>query len=617
MDELSYTPEVLLTADMLRRRYREAPYDPVSGRGCAGARRLAATPLAGVAEALLPESMLADSAYGACAANETAWKRLRCRHDFEYWAFTCVTVKDKESPSDIPFRLNAPQRRVVEVLEHDRIAGRPLRLILLKARQWGGSTLVQMYMAWIQCVHRTNWHSVICAHVKDTSATIRGMYSKMLSCYPEELWEGPEKPEFRPYERSINVRQIAGRECRVTIGSSENPDSFRGGDYAMAHLSETAFWADSRQKSPRAVIQAICGSIGLQPYTFVAIESTANGVGDYFHNEWQRNKSGAGDKHAVFVPWHEIDFYRYEPPVRGEVLASLTPYEKWLWTHGCCTDQLYWRRCKLREFETPEQMYPEFPGDDAEAFLADGATVFANAGIERLRAGCSAGTAGEMSADGSGFVECVDGRMRVWRRPWRGRRYVAAVDIGGRSAKSDWSVIAVLECDGDRPEVVAQWRGHIDHDLLAAKAMAIARHYNNALLVIESNTLEAEAGKGDPNLFVLNRLAENYQNVYMRESYDSLTRTTSRRVGFHTNRSTKALLISGLIEAVREGLYVERDAGACDELAVYQQLPSGSYGAKEGYHDDILMTRAMALHVIKSGNQCGALPERYEQAGVW
>ena len=147
------------------------------------------------------------------------------------------------------------------------------------------------------------------------------------------------------------------------------------------------------------------------------------------------------------------------------------------------------------------------------------------------------------------------------------------------------------------------WRGHCDHDLLAAKAMTIGRFYNDALLVVESNTFETSAyggGAAEGNLFVLNRMAAQYENLYHRESYDTATQTVSRRVGFHTNRSTKAMLIAGLVEAVREGAYIEHDAGCCDEMATYEQLPNGSFAARRGYHDDMLMTRAIALHVAAS-----------------
>ncbi|MCM1066104.1 MAG: hypothetical protein NC418_00850 [Muribaculaceae bacterium] len=608
----------LLMIDRLRSFMASEPYDPATGSGCGGDRREVATPVEGLPYAMVPESMVADPAYKAACTDAVAWRRLRCRHDFEYWAFSCVMVKHKERSGDVAFTLNAPQRRVLGVLEADRLAGEPIRLILLKARQWGGSTLVQMYMAWIQTVHRTNWNSVICAHVKDTSAVIRGMYSKMLAAYPPELWEGDEAPAFKPYERSTNVRTIAGRGCRVTLGTAEKPDSVRGSDYAMAHLSETAFWPSSASRSPRAVVQAVCGSVSLLPYTFIAIESTARGVGDFFHSEWVRCKAGAGDKHAVFVPWQEIDFYRLAGSDAEAVLASMDADEHWLWEHGCTSENLRWRRRKLREFEGGEGFDAEYPGDDILAFSSAKGVVFSAAAVERLRKGCEImPRTGDIDASGSTFTDDAGGGMKMWESPRRDGRYVVAVDVGGRSAGADWSVIAVLE-DCEHPRVVAQWRGHIDHDLLAAKCVAVARYYSGALLVIESNTFETgEYGGGDSNLFVLNRIAEAYSNVYMRESFDVLTRTVSRRVGFHTNRSTKAMIIAGLIEAVREGAYVERDPEACNELLTYEQAPNGSYAAKQGKHDDILMTRAIALHVLRSNPLPPPPPQGYTQRPQW
>lgn len=65
------------------------------------------------------------------------WTRLRCRHDFPFWAATFAYIKRKGGGDDVPFILNRPQRRLVGVLEGMRRAQRPIRLILLKARQVG------------------------------------------------------------------------------------------------------------------------------------------------------------------------------------------------------------------------------------------------------------------------------------------------------------------------------------------------------------------------------------------------------------------------------------------------------------------------------------------------
>lgn len=517
----------------------------------------------------------------------------RCRDDFAYWAARAVTIRDKVTGNLVTFRLNRAQRRVADIMERMRRTDRPIRLIMLKARQWGGSTLIQMYMAWIQMMHRRNWHSAICAHVKDASRTIRGMYSTMLANYPDALVDTDTgRPAFVGFEGAQNVRLITGRDCRVSIMSAECQDSVRGSDIAMIHMSEVAFWKATEMRDPEDVLRSV-GAVYPGPLTLVAIESTANGVGNFFHTEWLRAEAGKSDKTPVFVPWYEIEMYTM--PVRDpeKLWNSLTPYERNLWDEHCCTlEQIAWYRYKLREYPKPELMQAEFPTTPTEAFVLSGANVFANDRIEALRAHTRpADRTGELTA-GLGFVDDAGGCLKQWEPPVEGKEYVVAVDVGGRSTKADWSVVAVLSVSS-RPEVVAQWRGHTDHDRLADTAMDVARYYNDALLVIESNTLEtAEENASEP---VLERVERDYRHVYYRPPSALGDRPG---IGFHTNRSTKPRIVSTLIAAVREGAYVERDADACDELATYCRLPNGSYAARRGRHDDILMTRAIALHVI-------------------
>ena len=74
---------------------------------------------------------------------------LRTRHDFEYWARSMTTISDKGKGRDTAFTLNRPQRIYLKAMEELRLAGRPIDIILCKARQWGGSTLTQLYMLWI------------------------------------------------------------------------------------------------------------------------------------------------------------------------------------------------------------------------------------------------------------------------------------------------------------------------------------------------------------------------------------------------------------------------------------------------------------------------------------
>ncbi|WP_288307847.1 hypothetical protein [uncultured Muribaculum sp.] len=603
-------------------------YCPVRGIGCTGERVECYSPVSKGKE-FIPKTMYDSDKFHMVKENAQAWRRLRICHDFEYWAATCCTIKDKRTGCDVFMRLNRPQRRVLAIMEQQRMAGEPVRLIMLKARQWGGSTLVQVYMAWIQLVHKRSWNSLICAHVKDTAATIRGMYSKILSDYPADVWDedGVCRPEFRVYERSTNIRYIPGRDCRVTLGSAEKQDSVRGGDFAMAHLSEVAFWGDTTRHSPEGFVRAICGSIMREPFTLIVMESTANGTGNFFHAEWLHACSAGGsDKIPVFVPWYEIELY--SKPV-GDVEAlwsSLDSYERGLWhKYGCTLEQIAWYREKRREYPTRQLMAAEYPTDDVEAFANTGSSVFPAECVAELAKGCMLplclsevlcnsddmwlrGQLQEIADDGRGTLS-------VWKLPDSGsenyrNRYVVAVDVGGRSDKSDYSVILVLDSSpcGGVPEVVAQWRGHCDHDILTKRAALMGRWYGEALLVVESNTLESSGSDGETGLSLLAELAENYPNMYHRECYDReySADLPGIRVGFHTNRATKSLIITNLIAMVREGAYVERDAGMINELSVFEYKVNGSTGAKDGCHDDRLMTRAIALHVAR--RQCRQFP---------
>ena len=614
--------------DDRRRRLLKVIYDPVKGIGSYGKRKKTDTGDTRDGVCMLPVSLLEDPDYKK-ARSRRAYVKVRCRHDFEYWAVTCVRIKDKVSGRDIAFSLNAPQRKLLGVMERMRQSGKPVRVILLKARQWGGSTLVQIYMAWWQTVLHTNCHSLICSQVKDTSATIRGMYSKLLANYPEEYWEDAEEddeppkrtkkakrkaPRFKTWEDALNVREITGRNCHVTIGSIENQEAIRGGDYAMAHLSEVAFWRDTTRRNPDDFIRAI-GGMHNGPGTLFVMEINANCTGSFFHREWQRAVAGESDKEAVFVAWHEIEIYRINVPDRRALWDSLDEYERNLWEQGLSLDQIGWYHHKRREYASHSQMKAEFPTTAMEAFVHSGSGVFGQELVERLREFCDEpiatgelsgrGVTGQSALQGLKFHPDSRGGLRIWEMPEdnahrrAGQRYIVGVDIGGVSSDADWSVITVMDCglsDDCIPRVAACWRGHIDHDLLGWKCAQIARWYDDALLVVESNTLESERTDGDPSTYILNRIGEHYRNLYHRSGPDGKPGLP----GFHMNRATKTWAITELVGRVREGTYIERDTLACNELLTYERLPNGSMAARQGCHDDLLMTRALIFAALPS-----------------
>lgn len=570
--------------------------------------------------------------------------RVRIKHDFCFWAALYVYIKRKGGGEDIRFRLNRPQRRLVSKFEQLRLAGKPIRIILLKARQWGGSTVTQIYMAWLQLVHKTGLNSLIVGHVKDASTEVKDMFDRMIKKYPTSLlYEigdtyNENEPKLTGVGGMINIQRIPQRNCKIKIGTAESPDSARGGDYNLVHCTEVGLWKKTEGKTPEQIVRSACSGVLLEPYTMIVYESTANGTGTFFHREYEAAKQGKSQFEAFFVSWYEIEQYSmaiedintfaswlYEnrnndnAPSDREVSGR---YLWWLWTQGASLEAIHWYVLERMKYNDQGNMASEFPSDDVEAFVHSGARVFDKYKVEELRPACKVPRyIGDVYADKDEgadalkkvrFVEDKQGLLWIWALPeideeeTIANRYLVIVDIGGRSNKADYSVIVVLDrlfmMDGGKPSIVAQWYGHIDMDILAWKAAQIATFYDNALLVIESNTIETHDKErsvdGDQSSFLLNQIKDVYPNLYARkQSEEDIINKVPRKYGFHTNVSTKPMIISTLVKVIREGLYVERDARCLDEYLTYEKRPNGSFSAILGKHDDLLMTRAIGLHI--------------------
>ena len=657
----------ILKENRQRREEKYKHFNPITGEGSTGNRRKVTISDFPLKVQYLPEKMmdvplvrqlveagsvrafLSDlgAEYTEADAHKVveAFVRIRIEHDFAFWAAMYVWIKCKGGGDDVLFRLNRAQRKLVERLERRREAGEPIRLILLKARQWGGSTAIQMYMAWLMLVHKVGLNSLIVGLQNVVADEIHDMFRKMIDKYPVRLLYAlgeaynENEPKFVGVGKSGNIHRLPHRNCKIKIGSAERPDSVRGGDYNLVHCSEVGLWKKTDGKSPEDMVRSACSGILLKPYTMIVYESTANGTGNFFQREYDAAKEGRSQFEALFISWFDIE--QYEEPLKDrEAFAQWLwdnrnntnamnereesgKYLYWLFEIGATLEAINWYIKERSKYADHGAMASEYPSDDVEAFVHSGERVFDKYNVEKLRKGCKPPRyVGDIYADGDEgaqalsnvrFKEDKQGQLWVWSLPDTDQegeriknRYLVVVDIGGRGKKADWSVIVVYDrldqMDGGVPTVVAQWYGHIDMDLLAWKAAQIAQYYDDALLVIESNTLETHDRDrqvdGDMSGYILNQIKDVYDNLYARKQKDEDIREGKpRQYGFHTNVATKPKIISTLVKVIREKLYVERDARCLDEYLCYERKPNGGWGAITGKHDDLLMTRAIGLHI--------------------
>lgn len=570
--------------------------------------------------------------------------RIRNKYDYPFWAATFVYIKRKGGGRDVLFRLYRPQRRLVERLEKMRKAGKPIRLIILKARQWGGSTCTQLYMAWLQLVHEVGLNSLIIAHQSSASDKIKAMFDKMIKAYPVQMLHkiddtySENEKKMIGVGKSGSIYRVPQRNCDINIGTAESTESSRSGDYNLVHLSEVGLWKATEKSCPEDIVRSATTGVLYLPNTMIVYESTPNGEGNFFHKEYLAAKKGESQYEAMFVSHFEIEQYRLEFATKEEKKAFARwlyenrnneevksereepgTYLWWLWTQGATLENINWYIQERTKFTSHGDMASEYPSDDIEAFTFSGRKVFHNADVEQFRDGCrppkwvgeiyGKADEGEDALDGLRFRKEEKGRLKIWHDVEKDTeeeevqdRYLVIVDVcKGLSEKADFADILVLDrlymMDGEPPVVAAEWHGHIEMNRLAWKAAQVAAYYNNALLVIESNTLETNKTQAEAE-YILTLISEVYDNLYTRkQSAEDIREGRPKKYGYHTNVLTKKVVIINLQTAVREHLYIEHESECLDEYITYVETDKGGYEAMEGYHDDRLMTRAIGLQV--------------------
>lgn len=580
-------------------------------------------------------------------AVELELRRIRHRYDFLFWAYFCFPIISKEG-GEMRFKLNLAQLELDAKVEELIAKKKPIDLILVKARQFGGSTYFVAKQTWI-LTQLDNYHSfVIAAHLNSASENIQRMMRYAIQRYPAWDLGMPENEtlSLMPIGKTGAAHAIKDSKGRqvlpglIYIGSSQSPDSIRSASVFGAHYSEVAFWKDTQEYSPQKLIASISGSILKRPLSMQVMESTAKSADDFFHEVYMAAKRGMSSYNNIFIPWYHIphDTIPFQTEEEKENFikeliehkSEDKPYGNWLdpgkhywrlWELGATLEGINWYKYKRLDYTTYAQMANEAPTDDIEAFQAAGNHVFDIYQVEALRKYCKEpykiGTLISDDRRDKGvlqnirFLEQSNGNLRIWEMPDDSEdvshRYVIAVDIGGPNPTSDYHSVRVMDRllmmpdFKGRPNIVAEMHYHCKRDDLVYDVVRLAEWYNHALLVIESNTLESSDPnrntEGDGSQYVLDKAAEIYSNLYVRETpAEQIVDGSPTKWGFHTNVRTKPMIIDNLAWCISDRVWDEPSSNCIDELAMYV-VEKNKFSAPKGKHDDILMATAILLWV--------------------
>ena len=504
---------------------------------------------------------------------------------------SCLKIRTK-SGAVIPFRLNAAQRKLYDVARRQQEAGRPVRIIILKARQLGFSTLTEG-LIFHACATRPNTNALIVTHREDATANL----FRMSKLFYDELPE-PVKPMLRtsnaqelvfenPTRSPKEKAQRPGLRSRLRCATAGGRGIGRSDTLQCVHLSEYAFWpegADGKAATLTGILQAVPS----MPGTMVVIESTANGYED-FKERWDAAAAGENDFEAVFFAWFENPEYTMEP-IPG---TEWTPEEEELRARYDLTDgQLQWRRwCIANNCGGDLDMFrQEYPSNADEAFLHSGTGVFDNEQVilrrETAPEPVKRGTfVWEEETGGSfAFAQDDNGAVKIWKEPIEGHPYVIGGDTAGEG--SDWFTAFVI--DNATGEQAAALRRQYSEPEYVRQIYALGMYYNQAMIGLETNF----------STYPVMKLQElGYPNQYAREREDTYTRQVKKSYGFRTDRQTRPRAIAGLVEVFSAHPRWFMDAELLGEMLTFCYNEDHRPEALAGKHDDLVMAAAITYAI--------------------
>lgn len=505
-----------------------------------------------------------------------------------------LKITDK-SGKLVPFLLNEPQERLYRVIREQWQQGKPVRIIILKSRQMGFSTLITAIIFWMAATaHRVQ--AMLVAHTDDATKNI---FKKILLFY-ENL---PEP--LKPMKRSSNAQELTfdrparfrgdarGLGSNIRCATAGGEGIGRSFTIRALHLSELAFWPGDKMNTLTGLLQAVPDEAG----TLVVIESTANGF-DAFKNLWDKADAnfaaGVEGFTPVFFPWFEMSSYRRHIPKGFERTEE---EEKLAETFQLDDYQLAWRRwcIEVNCGGSVDRFHQEYPSTPDEAFISTGRCVFDKRALvlrrEQVRKDRWEYGAFRVRLDTAGkiasweWVPEAGGPIRIRKKPEEGVPYVLSGDTAGTG--SDFFAGHIL--DNRTGEQVAVIHHQLGERFFSEQMCCLGFFYNEALIGVETNY----------STFPQMCMEElGYRNFYVRERLDNFTGSMVQAFGFETNSRTRPVIIDGLKDVVLRSLEMITDYETLGEMLTFILNDRWRPEAEQGEHDDLVMSLAIA-HFIR------------------
>jgi len=322
-----------------------------------------------------------------------------CRADFSYFVSRYAYIKSEE---DRVVRMEpwVSQQIFLSILAEMQLEEIALMLIILKARQLGLSRVISLIL-----LHTVLFNANINAFLASSTEDKTGLLFDMLDFVLERLpyWMRPAE-KFRRENKFLEL--MNGSALTLQHGQ-QSTGIARGTTPTRAHISELSEFDEFKVSD--LIDSSLLRAMHDSPQTFLALESTAKGMNNWWHNKWLAAKAGWPERRSrlrpLFLPWFCGGLYPKQAwlrahPVPADYSSRMLPWAaahaegaqqyvkktEYLYTRlgrdwRMSMEQIWFYECErdaaIRE-KRLNTFLQEMPASDDEAFQSTSISVFDN-----------------------------------------------------------------------------------------------------------------------------------------------------------------------------------------------------------------------------------------------
>lgn len=467
------------------------------------------------------------------------------------------------------------------------------REIILKARQMGFSTYIAVKM-FQNTINTPLTQSIIVAQDENNSKRI----FQMIKRFYDNLPPHKKRPTSRESTTELYWEDI---DSYFTVGWAGSKKLGRGGTINNVHWSEPAF-AENGRELVTGLLQAVPldGNIWL--------ESTANGVGNYYYTEYMAALEGKSIYSPRFYPWFLCQEYQSDRLILGGEFI-IDPEEEELrervyaeFQYTLTDFQLIWRRNKILELRNASltddsvgDFAQEYPSTVLEAFIATGSSFFDQKHIvhnliPRVKQPIPSPQVPIKFPELGWVNKRTAGKLDIYQFPQPGRRYIVTGDPSeGLNMDGDHDYSSCDVYDADTFEQVVTLHGRWEPHYFAQLLYDLGMWYNLAIINIERNN------HGHTVLYTLitelgypTRLPNQWGGIFVGED---------KKPGFHTNTKTKGVGYNLFNKIVSDDSLQINSKRTLEQMRIFSHLPGNKLGAASG-HDDCVTSSMLAAVIL-------------------